>query len=868
MKKKLAIVLAALMASGSLTTIQAASITFSDINNVPWKGAETYINKAAEADLMVGEINSKGQRVCRPKDQVTYCETMQLAYNILKTGGKLGDTTGIAAKWKAVMDGYNIPTWAQEAVGYGLEKNILTVNDVSRFMAGANKNNYAKREDVAVIFGKALVTRTSYTTAQSPSLSFGDKAKIASTSTPYVELLNRLGIIVGDNNNNFNPRNDINRSEMAVVSVKTNDLVSGSGSIAPTVGDSVRGVINTINTVGNQSLLTLETTAGSRSFLGTSNVKCAMESTGTTVNFSDLTQGDVVTVYYSGTDIKSIVVHSKVATTTVSGTIDQANSTRIYLSGKNTVSTGYDLAAGCTVTLNNAASSLKNLIDATSYYTVDATLTLNGSKQVTKIVASTTEGTGTTGTLTSLSTSRIKIKRSSNTETTYTLAESVVYKLNNEDSTYRKVSAALDEKDKVTVTLYFNNNDEVIRVYASTNEEALTGTISTSITATSFRMRSAGGSTKTYYLADGCTFRLDGANTTRSKLNDAIDRNGEISATLTLDKNGDVSRIAATTNGGTTGTVTKRITATSLTLIPTGKTSSSSKTYTVATNCKYTLDGSASDRNEINSCISDNGSVEVSLTLDSDNRVTKVAAKADVTTVKGIISSEMSESYLRIKLSGKTSTTRYYLDDNTTYKLDGSTSTWAKVNRAIRSSDISATLTLDGNTVTKLVATTDDSGNSDSSGNGSVTYLDDSEIKVDGERFYLADGVTVTLNGSSTTLARLITYYENGDEMDATLTTDRKGDVTRIKAYTRKATGELRAVYTDSMELSVAQDGANRLFTIRDTSSSSCKYYVDGEQCGGIEFFYDEVDSYRGTIKVTLTMDSNGLVTRVDATLR
>ncbi len=132
MKKKLAIVLAALMASGSLTTIQAASITFSDINNVPWKGAETYINKAAEADLMVGEINSKGQRVCRPKDQVTYCETMQLAYNILKTGGKLGDTTGIAAKWKAVMDGYNIPTWAQEAVGYGLEKNILTVNDVSQ----------------------------------------------------------------------------------------------------------------------------------------------------------------------------------------------------------------------------------------------------------------------------------------------------------------------------------------------------------------------------------------------------------------------------------------------------------------------------------------------------------------------------------------------------------------------------------------------------------------------------------------------------------------------------------------------------------------------------------------------------------------
>lgn len=862
MKRKLAVVLAALMTLGSFTTVQAAKITFSDIDNVPWAGAVTYINGAAEAGLMVGDTDSKGNKVFRAKDQVTYCETMQLAYSILKAGGSLGDTTGFTTKWKAVMDGYNIPTWARDCVAYGLEKNILSVSDVSRFMASATKNNYAKREDVAVIFGKALVTRTSYTSSANPTLNYADKSKIASTSVPYVELLNRLDLMVGDNNNNFNPRNDINRAEMAVLSLKTYNLLTGSGTGTTTpTGDNVRGIVNTINTVGTNTLLTLETASGSRSFLGTTNVSCTMESSGSSISFSELAQGDVITVYYSGTDIKSIVVHSKVATTTKSGTIDQISSTRIYLLGSGSLSSGYDLASGCTVTLNDSSSTLKELIEETEYYDVEATLTLNSSNEVTRIVAKSTEGSGTKGTLVSLSSSTVRLKRSSNTTSSYTLARDVIYRLDGEDSTYSKVSRAIDENSKVSATLYFNDNDEVVRIYASTTStDAPQGVISSSISSTSFRMKPSGSSsTKTYYLASSCTYRLDGATSTRTKLNDAIDRYGEISVTLTMNEDGDVTRITATTTSGKTGTISTRISS-SLKIVLSGK--SSSTTYLVSSDCDYTLDGSRSDRGEVNDAIADYDSVEATLTLDEDDRVIKVAASTEVSSVKGTISSAMTESYLRIKISGKSSTTRYYLDDDTVYKLDGSSSSWSRVNRAIDNyGSVTATLELDGDTVTRLTATTDE----EDSGDGVVGYLDDSEIQVDGTRYYLASDVTVSLNGSSTSLSRLIEYFDFGDEMDATLTLDSRDEVTRIRAYTRRAEGDLRGVYTDTMEISLRQDGNTRTFSLKDTSSSSCKYYVNGDEMGGVDFFYDEVIGFSGTVEVVLTLDRNGLVTKVEA---
>ena len=77
-----ALLTAAAVLAGS-TNIFAAN--FADINNVPWEGAKTYINAVADAGLMVGDYNDAGKKVFRAKDGVTYCETMQLAYTLMKS---------------------------------------------------------------------------------------------------------------------------------------------------------------------------------------------------------------------------------------------------------------------------------------------------------------------------------------------------------------------------------------------------------------------------------------------------------------------------------------------------------------------------------------------------------------------------------------------------------------------------------------------------------------------------------------------------------------------------------------------------------------------------------------------------------------
>ena len=88
--------------------------------------------------------------------------------------------------------------------------------------SGTNRDS--TRENVAVIFGKALSHISKVNT--SAELSFKDKAEITATSVPYIDLLARLGILVGDSDGNFNPKNYINRAEMAVIASKSYEKIN------------------------------------------------------------------------------------------------------------------------------------------------------------------------------------------------------------------------------------------------------------------------------------------------------------------------------------------------------------------------------------------------------------------------------------------------------------------------------------------------------------------------------------------------------------------------------------------------------------------------------------------------------------------
>ena len=112
MKRKFALILSAVMAASSLP-LTAYAANFKDINNVPWAGAETVINSVADKGLLSGYEDG----TFRAKNNVTYCEAMQMVYNVLvKTGVAKSMDAVEAYAYMGTLDTYQVPKWAQMAV--------------------------------------------------------------------------------------------------------------------------------------------------------------------------------------------------------------------------------------------------------------------------------------------------------------------------------------------------------------------------------------------------------------------------------------------------------------------------------------------------------------------------------------------------------------------------------------------------------------------------------------------------------------------------------------------------------------------------------------------------------------------------------
>ena len=300
-KRLLTAFMTAALITGTIVP-QAMAANFADINDVPWEGAKTYINAVADAGLMVGDYNDKGQKVFRAKDKVSYCETMQLVYSLMKSyTGKAVDSS-VVTKYTTVMSGYKIPSWAYECVAYGLENGIVTISDIPGFINSSGASVNATRQDVAIMMGRAL--KDFETVNNNAVLSFKDASSVASIAVPYVDLLNRLGIITGDDNGNFNPKNYINRAEMAVIVSKTNDLINSKKEEAQS--GSVTGTVKSAEAVGGNIVLTVDTGSSTMSFSGATYLSCLSGSK--VITLSDVAVGDKVLVSYNGQNIKSVVV--------------------------------------------------------------------------------------------------------------------------------------------------------------------------------------------------------------------------------------------------------------------------------------------------------------------------------------------------------------------------------------------------------------------------------------------------------------------------------------------------------------------------------------------------------------------------------
>ena len=620
-KQFLTLATTASLLMGSISVPAYAATTFVDINTVTWSGFKPFLNQAAELGLMSG-YEENGKRYCKPRNNVTYCEAVQLMYSIMKAYTKQDVNDATVTKWKPVISAYNIPTWAYKATAYGLENSILTTAELNKLQGGTKAAN---REDVGVIFGKAIDTVKGYDVKSGATLGYADKDAISATAVPYLELLYRVNLMVGDSDNKFNPKKNITRAEMAVLSVKSyNKLVENKGT--ETNRKTATGTVTDCKTMQNGDIFLTMTASGSSLSLFGVKGKVTAKYNGQTIALSDIKTGDTVKVTYEGQYMSSITVtYSKNGikqTTEKKYELKDITDSKIMVKDGSTEKKFY-LDDDVEIRLDGKKSTVSKLSRALEDTSYDVTLTLDKDEYVLKVVAVVNANNPTDGTVTDVEDDKITIK-SGKKEYTYTLASDVEVTYNGNTMKFSKFQRNYDDSNFV-VSLKLDKNNRVSEIKITSMEDDYNGTL-TFLNSKRIEF-TAGSKTYQYNLSDDVTVRIDGKKSSVSALRESY-RDGK-AYTISVDTNRDdeVTEILAVSkfssnNKGKLSKISKR----ELTIVAKEK----DYTYSLADDVDVTINGKSRDVSDLIDSYKDY-SFNVTLGFDKNGDVREITAEmADV----------------------------------------------------------------------------------------------------------------------------------------------------------------------------------------------------------------------------------------------
>lgn len=667
-KQILTLATTASLLMGSISVPAYAATTFVDINTVTWSGFKPFLNQAAELGLMSG-YEENGKRYCKPRNNVTYCEAVQLMYSIMKAYTKQDVNDATVTKWKPVISAYNIPTWAYKATAYGLENSILTTAELNKLQGGTKAAN---REDVGVIFGKAMDTVKGYDVKSGATLGYADKDAISATAVPYLELLYRVNLMVGDSDNKFNPKKNITRAEMAVLSVKSyNKLVENKGT--ETNRKTATGTVTDCKTMQNGDIFLTMTASGSSLSLFGVKGKVTAKYNGQTIALSDIKTGDTVKVTYEGQYMSSITVtYSKNG---IKQTTEKKYELKDITDSKITVKDGstekkFYLDDDVEIRLDGKKSTVSKLSRALEDTSYDVTLTLDKDEYVLKVVAVVNANNPTDGTVTDVEDDKITIK-SGKKEYTYTLASDVEVTYNGNAMKFSKFQRNYDDSNFV-VSLKLDKNNRVSEIKITSMEDDYNGTL-TFLNSKRIEF-TAGSKTYQYNLSDDVTVRIDGKKSSVSALRESY-RDGK-AYTVSVDTNRDdevtellaVSKFSSN-NKGKLSKISKR----ELTIVAKEK----DYTYGLADDVDVTINGKNRDVSDLIDSYKDY-SFNVTLGFDKNGDVCEITAEM----------ADAKEGYLRDLVEDKRTITvtaaglniKMDLASSVTVKLGGESISLTKLN--------------------------------------------------------------------------------------------------------------------------------------------------------------------------------------------
>jgi len=176
---------------------------FDDYEGVQW--AVDAIEKLAGKGILGGI----GQGKFAPKSNVTHIEALAMVLRLT------GDDSKANTLGKTVHPQYHgvMPLWGYGYIYVAIEKGILLPEELNGF----NPNQPAKRHEIAKYIIRAMGETDEALDNMDADLDFKDASAIPDDSVGYVYLASKLNIMVGDNNNKFNPNEPVTRAQMAVL---------------------------------------------------------------------------------------------------------------------------------------------------------------------------------------------------------------------------------------------------------------------------------------------------------------------------------------------------------------------------------------------------------------------------------------------------------------------------------------------------------------------------------------------------------------------------------------------------------------------------------------------------------------------------
>lgn len=781
MKRFLTLATTAALVLGSTNAVAFGS-TFADINTVPWPGAATFIDEAASLGLMSG-YTENGKKYCKPRNKVTYCEATQLMYSIMKTYYKQDVTNETITKWKPIMDAYKIPSWAYNAVAYALDKGILVTNDLTKFMKSNTQQN-ANREDVGVIFGKAL--GKVYTVDMDAKLTFKDAGSISKASVPYLDLLYDKNIMVGDDYNNFNPKVNINRSEMAVLSVKTYKLLTGSGSTGGTTtkpetpsNGSVTGTIVNVSVLENGDLFcSVKTNTGTGLNLFGKKGTAKAYYDGKEIDFSEIGTGDSVSLSYANGDIKTITVTKSVNGIGSKQTFDLVDMT----SNKITVKDGskektYTMADDVKVYLDDKSttpSRIYSALDNGDDFSV--TIYLNADDKVTKLYATTKNDNPKSGLLTDLDDDELTIKVNGKSYD-YDVDSDVDVKDELTDYSFSDLKKHYDDTD-FYVTLTTNSKNAVTKITVNYAEDEVNGVL-TDVTSRKLTIK-AQGDTYTYNLDSDVDVKVDG----KSKDIDFLKENHEKTSyrvSLTLNRDDDVTDIVAIEESmGESKGIIKRLSSSTIEIKNDKGDTFSYDLLDDTDDIDVTLNGKSADFDDLKDKYKEYDiRAELSFKNKQVSKIVAVNTEADKGELRAI-----DEDEITILVDGDKFT--YDLDDDVEVTLEDDDYSLSKLIKAFEDYENFEVKLKFNSSKSKVTEIEAEYSSSKREVKGDLDGISSSYIKVDGKKYYLSKDFDKDddVYGDAKDYDDLDDKYDDGDGTDfiIKLKLNSSGEVTRIDA--------------------------------------------------------------------------------------